>query len=260
MTKRRRKSTKKIAYVPDTQITPETDTSHIMAAGRYLADQKPDTIVIAGDWWDMHSLNSFDKPGAKKWEDMDVQADYDCGNEAMAAFTRLIRKPRGYNPEIIITLGNHEHRIIRASESPEGRKFGSSILNYDNLALAKSKVQTFPFLTIVKKEGIMFSHYFNNPDSKMTNPIGGSIQNRLWKLGNSFCAGHEQLAIHGQVYTATGERRCGIVSGRFYQEDLDYLGPQKAKQSWSGIYILNEVNNGSFDAMPVSMEYLLDEK
>ena len=257
MTKRRR-STKRYAYIPDVQITPDTDVTHIEACGRYLREMKPDRIILAGDWWDMHSLETFSKEGSKDWESKNIKADYECGNEALAMFTRLVRT-RAYNPVIEMTLGNHEYRIIRAAESPFGQKF-KEFLNYDHLATKKCKVHAHPFLEIIVRDGVMFSHYFNNPDSKMTNPIGGSIQNRLWKLGDSFCAGHEQVAIHGQVYTATGQRRCGIVAGRFYQEDLDYLGPQKSKQSWSGIYILNEVNNGSFDAMPVSMEYLLDEK
>ena len=61
------------AFVPDTQVHSETDIRHIVAAGRYLADKKPDVIILAGDWWDMPSLNSYDKPGCKDWEMRDVK-------------------------------------------------------------------------------------------------------------------------------------------------------------------------------------------
>lgn len=257
--KKRTKTRVRHAFVPDTQITPHSDTRHVLAAGQYLAEMKPDKVIIAGDWWDLHSLNTYDKPGDKGWEDRDLGDDLIAGNEAMDMFLKALRKPRGYNPEVYFTEGNHEYRLTRAAQSAAGRTF-SAFLNPENAFQVQAHRLNFaPFLDILEIDGIMYSHYFHNPDSKMTNPIGGSIQNRLWKLGKSFCAGHEQVAIHGQVYTAQGDRRCGVVCGRFYQEDLEYLGPQKAKQSWSGIYVLNDVKNGAFDMLPVSMEYLLDE-
>ncbi len=37
--------------------------------------------------------------------------------------------------------------------------------------------------------------------------------------------------------------------------DEDYLGSQGNKY-WRGIWMLHEVNNGSFDEMPVSLNYL----
>ena len=246
--------------IPDTQLMPGCNLDHIESAGRYLAEMKPDTVVIIGDWWDLHSLNTFDKAGSKGWEGKDLAIDLEIGNEGMATFLRHLRKPRGYNPRVVFTEGNHEYRATRAAESPDFIKFRDYLVPEKIFNTKKHKLEFHEFLDIVTIDGVCYSHYFHNPDSKMTNPIGGSIQNRLWKLGHSFCAGHEQVAIHGQVYTALGQRRCGVVCGRFYPDDMEYLGPQKAKQSWSGIYILNDVKAGDFDIMPISMEWLLDEK
>jgi hypothetical protein len=39
-------------------------------------------------------------------------------------------------------------------------------------------------------DGVHYSHYFSNTHSGK--PIGGSIDNRLNKIGHSFVAGHEQ--------------------------------------------------------------------
>lgn len=251
--------TRKHVYIPDTQITPTTDTNHIIAAGNYINDKKPDVVIIGGDWWDMPSLCSYDKPGSKGWESKDVKADFECGTEAMNAFLKAVRGPRkSFKPEVHLTLGNHENRAVRAQEDPDNQKF-KQYLSFDNLKLDKMGVQVHPFLDIAVIDGIMYSHYFNNPDSKMSYPITGSINNRLWKLGQSFTCGHEQVYIQGQIYTALGQRRRGLVCGRFYQEDLEYLGPQKSKQSWSGILMKHEVRDGDYDLMEVSMEYLLEE-
>jgi len=47
----------------------------------------------------------------------------------------------------------------------------------------------------------------------------------------------------------------GLFAGIFYQHDEEYLNPQ-TNGSWRGIWMLHEVNNGSFDEMPVSINYL----
>lgn len=249
----------KHAYIPDTQITPSSDIKHIKAAANYLADKKPDVIVLGGDWWDMPSLCSYDKPGSKNWESKDVKEDFDAGNEAMDLFLRTLVTKK-CKPRVVFTEGNHENRIIRASEDPHNMKF-KGFLSRDML---KCKDYSMPieynnFLEVVSIDSIMYSHYFLNPDSLYINAIGGTVENKLRKLGHSFTMGHQQHKQTGSVYTCTGERRCGLVCGRFYQEDMAYLGPQKNKQSWSGIFLKHEVKNGDYDLLEVSMGYLLRE-
>jgi len=248
----------KHAFIPDTQIRPESDTKHILAAGHYLADKKPDKVIIIGDWWDMPSLCSYDKPGSHGWEDKDVKADFEAGKEAMEMFLGALRKPRGYNPEVYFTYGNHEDRVRRGQEDPNNRKF-QGFLSDASFGLDSCGVISVPFLEILQLDGILYSHYFVNPDSLYTNPIGGTIENKLRKLGHSFSMGHQQHKQYGSVYTATGERRVGLVCGRFYSDLPEYLGPQKNLQSWSGIFMKHEVRNGDYDLMELSMDYLLKE-
>ena len=253
----KRKSMKH-AYIPDTQITPTSDVRHIKAAGNYLADKQPQKIIIAGDWWDMPSLCSYDRPGSHGWEDKDVKADFECGKNAMDMFLRAVRKPRGYNPEIHITLGNHEERVVRAANDPDNRKF-KGYLSTNAFELTQFKVQSYPFLEVVELDGILYSHYFVNPNGLLPNPIGGTIENKLKQLGHSFTMGHQQTKQYGSIYTALGIKRSGLVCGRFYSEEPDYLGPQKSRQSWSGIFLKHEVSHGDYDLMEVSMNFLLDE-
>ncbi len=251
-------STKKHAFIPDTQITPESDTSHIEAAGTYLADKKPDVIIKAGDWWDMRSLNSYDKPGSFGWEKKSYSDDIKCGWVAMDMFLRNIRQPKGYDPKIIFTVGNHEQRILRAADDPNNIVF-RSMLTLESLGLKELGVKVVPFLNIIKLDGILYSHYFNNPQSLTSNAVAGTIENKLKLIGHSFSMGHQQHRQTGSIYTALGERRIGLVCGRFYQEDQDYLSPQKNTQSWSGIFMKHEVRRGEYDLMEVSMKYLLKE-
>ena len=250
----------KHAMIPDTQIFPGSKTEHIIAAGKYLRKHKPDKIIIIGDWWDMPSLSSYDKPGDKGWETKDVQEDLDVGWEAMNKFLSTVRT-KTYDPELHYCVVNHEDRISRAADSAGMRMVGK-YLYLDELILSplrKLNVKTHSFLEVVQLNGICYSHYFVNPSSLLSNPIGGTIENKLKNLGHSFSMGHQQQKQTGEVYTCTGQRRRGLVCGRFYQDYHSYLGPQKNAQSWSGILMKHEVFQGDYDLMEVSMSYLLKE-
>jgi len=250
----------KHVMIPDTQITPSSDIEHIISAAKYIKKHKPERIIIIGDWWDMPSLSSYDKAGDKGWEDKDVKADYACGWKAMKKFLSTVRTSK-YDPNIHFAVGNHEDRISRVADSGEMRMM-SSFLDLEEQILAplrKLEVCTHDFLEIFRLDGICYSHYFVNPTSLFANPIGGTIENKLKNLGHSFTMGHQQHKQAGEIFTCTGERRRGLVCGRFYQEHHDYLGPQKNLQSWSGILMKHEVHDGDYDLMEVSMSYLLKE-
>lgn len=243
--------------IPDAQVTPGVPIDHMDWAGQAIVDYKPDVITVLGDWWDMHSLNSYDKPGSKGMVGASVEADVEIGNEA---FARLVRpmdvemgrlrtgKRKLWEPECHFLYGNHEQRIQRfCNEDP---RF-AGIVGYDLL-----KAGTFhrhDFLEIVTIDGIWYSHYFANTHSGKA--IGGSIDNRLNRIGNSFVQGHQQGLLYGIRQYPGSLTRHGIVAGSFYQHDEDYRGAQ-GNGEWRGIVVLNEVENGSYDVMPLSMDYL----
>jgi hypothetical protein len=47
----------------------------------------------------------------------------------------------------------------------------------------------------------------------------------------------------------------GLVAGSFYIHDEDYKGPQ-GNEHWRGIIVKHEVENGTYDPMFVSLNYL----
>ena len=250
----------KHTMIPDTQIFPKSKTEHIVAAAKYIRRHKPDRIIIIGDWWDMPSLSSYDTPGDKGWEDKDVKEDVAIGWKLMKKFLSAVRSPK-YSPEIHFAVGNHEDRITRAENSAEMRAMGGFLSLKETILepLQELDVHTHNYLDIFVLDGICYSHYFVNPTSLFANPIGGTIESKLKNLGHSFTMGHQQHKQSGELFTCTGERRRGLVCGRFYQDQHAYLGPQKNAQSWSGILMKHEVSKGDYDLMEVSMAYLLKE-
>ena len=243
--------------IPDTQVKPGVPIDHLEAAGHAAVDLKPDVIVHIGDHWDLPALSSYDV-GKKSFEGRQYSEDIKAGNKAMTKFMKPIiaeqerlkrNKWKQWNPRLVFTLGNHEHRIERAIE--DDRKL-EGLLSYDDFNLKKFGWEVFPFLEVVVIENIAFSHYFTS--GVMGRPVS-SAQLMLNKKHMSCVMGHVQDRQIAFAKRADGRHMTGLFAGIYYQHDEDYLTPQ-TNGSWSGIWMLNEVNDGSFDEMPVSINYL----
>ena len=98
----------------------------------------------------------------------------------------------------------------------------------------------------------MYGHFFAQPNTGK--PIGGTIQNRLQKIGQSFVQGHVQGLMQGSVQLATGRMIQGVQCGSAYLFDEGYKGINY--KHWRGIVVLNEVHKGEFCEMPLSLDYL----
>lgn len=238
----------KIAYIPDVQVRPGVPTDHIPAAGKYIADKRPDVIVCGGDWWDMPSCSDHDKPGSVEAEGRRYKADVAAGCDAMEQFLEPIAKVRGYKPLMIYTDGNHEDRIVRAYRSDPQRFTGS----LRDLKREEYGWTVIPFLQPVIIAGVAFCHYF--PRGVM----GRAIQSpsiMLKTLHMSAVAGHQQGREIAYSRRADGGALTAIISGSFYQHDEPYMSPL-ANRHWRGMWFLHEVRDGQFDEMAVSINFL----
>jgi len=243
--------------IPDTQVKPGVSTDHLEWAGKYAAEKKPDVIIHIGDHWDMPSLSSYDK-GKKSHEGKRVLDDIKAGNDAMARFMAPIKaeqqrqrdmKKKVWVPRLIFCLGNHEHRIERAINDDA---MWEGMVSYDDFNLKRLGWEVHDFLEPVIVDGIAYSHYFTS------GVMGRPVSNPRLMLQKKFMSctmGHVQDRDIGFARDAAGKRLTGLFAGIFYQHDEEYLNAQ-TNGSWSGIWYKHEVNDGQYDEMPVSMEYL----
>lgn len=241
--------------IPDTQVKPEHNVDHLYWAGRYAVETKPDVIIHLGDHWDMPSLSSYDV-GKKSFEGRRYVNDIEAGNMGMDAFMYPIRKERDrltrnkkrtWNPRMVFLLGNHEQRIERAIETDAKLE---GLMSYDDFNLSDWEV--VPFLEPIIIDGIAYCHYFTS--GVMGRPVS-SAKLMLQKKFMSCIMGHVQDRDIAYARKADGSSITGLFAGIYYVHDEEYLTPQ-TNGSWSGIWMLNEVNNGSFDELPISMNYL----
>jgi hypothetical protein len=249
--------TKRHFILPDAQVKPGQSYDYLERVGHYIVDHQPDVVVNIGDFADMPSLSSYDV-GKKSFEGRRYIADVEASREAMAQLLKPMTEynerqrkngKKQYKPQMILTLGNHEHRINRVVDSDP--KLDGTI-SVDDLGYSSFGWEVKDFLEVAVVDGIAYSHYF------VTGTSGRPIQSTnilLNKKHMSCVAGHQQGRQVSYGYRADGKRIFGIIAGSCYEHDEDYMGPQGNKH-WRGCIMLNEVNDGEADEMFVSLSYL----
>lgn len=243
--------------IPDTQVKPGVDVSHLRMAGKYAAEKKPDVIVHIGDHWDMPSLSSYDK-GKTGYEGRRYIKDIKAGNQALAEFMKPIyaeqkrmakAKKKIWKPRLVFCIGNHEQRIMRAVENDAMLE---GLIGYDDFNLKEHGWEVHDFLSPVVIDGVAYSHYFTS--GVMGRPVS-SARLMLNKKHMSCVMGHVQQRDIAFAQRADGATMTGLFCGTFYRHNEEYLGAQGNGQ-WRGVWMLHQVQDGSFDEMPVSMRYL----
>lgn len=239
----------KIAVITDAQCKPDVPLEHLKWCGEYLARKRPDVIMVIGDFWDFHSLENYSGPAQKGYEQRTYVSDLDAGARGMDLLMNPIAKARGYNPYKEFTLGNHEDRVERVVNNDPTLR---GLIKPEDMHLEDFGWRVHPFLEPVNIAGVAFSHYF--PSGVMGRPITSARQ-LLTKLHMSAFAGHQQGREIAYSRRADGSNMTAIISGSFYQHSEDYLSPFTNKH-WRGMYMLHEVEDGSFDEMAVSINFL----
>ena len=210
-----------------------------------------------GDFADMPSLSTHDKAGSKYFEGKRYKDDVKAAKEGMAKLLAPLRelqksqrdsKHKVYKPRMVLTLGNHENRINRAvANSP----ILDGVISVKDLDYERDW-EVHNFLHPVFIGGVGFCHYF---------PVGAmgraasSASVLVNKLHQSCIAGHQQGKQVAYGKRADGTPICGIIAGSYYLHDEDYMDVISNKH-WRGLVVLNEVKDGAFDEMFLSMSYL----
>jgi hypothetical protein len=228
--------------IPDVQARPGVPLYHLDWISNYIAHKRPDTVVCIGDFADMPSLSGYDI-GRASAEGKRYGEDMDCSHEAMARLTRFRLE---HDPRMVLTLGNHEHRITREAEAQP--KF-ADVLSVDDLQYETFGWEVIPFLQVKRIDRVEYSHYF------VSGAMGRPVSSAAALLRQRQCSavmGHVQridMAVHPNTQFVA------LFSGICYLHDEPYLTPQ-GQETKRGIWVLNEVRDGTFDPMFVSLGFL----
>jgi hypothetical protein len=157
-------------------------------------------------------------------------------------------KHKVYKPRLVLTLGNHENRINRAINNNPTLE---GLISVKDLGYEKDW-EVFEFLHPVFISGVGFSHYW--PVGAMGRPAASPAA-IINKLHMSCVAGHQQGKQIAYGKRADGKPICSIIAGSYYMHDEDYMD-SLSNRHWRGLVVLNDVKDGHFDEMMLSIEYL----
>lgn len=236
--------------IPDTQVKKGVPLDHFRWIGRAIREYCPDRLIHLGDHWDMPSLSRHEEKGSLATEGARVEDDISSGNEALQI---LADHMKGWVGEKWILRGNHEQRIERAINA-DPRLSGT--LGYHHLNDKRNGWGVVDYFCgapgQIHLDGVVYAHYFAAVNTGR--PIGGTAQNKLNHIGESFVQGHVQGYEVGTKQYSTGRIRKGMVAGSCYIHDEEYKG--MANNHWRGVVVLNEVEKGNYCEMPLSLDYL----
>lgn len=247
----------KILVLPDTQCRPGDDFAYLNKIGHYIVEKTPDTIVCIGDFADLPSLSSYDI-GKKSFEGRRYKDDVQATHEAMTSLLEPMwtfnerakkNKEKLYKPRMVLTYGNHCERINRAVENDPKLE---GMLSLDDLRYKDFGWETIPFLETTIINGIAFSHYFQ------TGVAGrpASTAAAQFRVANMSCiSGHQQGLQFHTGKRADGKRLTSVIAGSCYEHQESYLGAQ-GNAHWRGFLVLHGVDDGQFDLMTVSLDYI----
>jgi hypothetical protein len=233
--------------IPDVQAKVGCPIEYLGWVGQYIAEMEPDVVVQIGDFADMPSLSSYDK-GKRCFEGRRYKKDIQHAVKAMDCLMDPIRAA-AKQPELHLTLGNHEHRIVRATDE---EPMLDGTIGLEDLRFAEYGWKVYPYLEPICVDGVAYAHYFTS--GVMGRPVS-SARALAAKKHQSCVMGHVQKVDMHRETRADGTPFWGLFSGCCYEHDEDYLGPQ-GNAYWRGIWVLNEVQDGDFQPMMVSLDYL----
>lgn len=246
--------------IPDAHAQPGVSNERFTWLGRFILDRRPDTIVDLGDLADMESLSSYDR-GKRSFEGRRYKADCRAAKDARRKLLKPIQdynevqrrnKKRVYTPRLVSLLGNHEHRIERATQDmPEL----DGTISYKDLYPREQKWEVHGFLSPVAIDGITYNHYMTS--GVMGRPISGEYPaaSILKKKFVSCVVGHIHTRDYAERTRADGVKIQALVAGCFFDQYLDYAGDAN-QMWWRGVTVLHDVHNGTFEPEFVSMEML----
>lgn len=243
--------------IPDCQVKPGIDVTYLKRIGTFITEKKPEKIICLGDFADMASLSSYSK-GKKSFEGQRYVKDIEAAKSAMSLLLSPLQeynakakknKEKLYKPKLILTLGNHENRITRAVEDNAQLE---GLISEKDLGYESFGWEVHPFLDIIVVDGVAYSHYF------VTGVAGrpaSTAAAQLRKTNMSSIAGHQQGKQIAYATRADGSTITSIITGSCYLHDEDYMGPQ-GNRHWRGLLVLNDVKDGTFDEMWLSLDYI----
>lgn len=249
--------------IPDTHNYHGDDSTRLDWLGQYIEDQQPEVIFIMGDWWDMNSINYFDKYGTLRKEGEKISLDIDAGMNAIrrifytyqgANEKRAKQKKKLYVPRIIFIEGNHEDRLNRfINDNPLLEGLLCTVK--DILHTHMPGIEWVPYGKSIEVDDILYTHILfsgGRPISGRVNTCGDAL--KLVDKSIVFVHTHR---LEWKQFMRLGSNKLitAFNAGCFIKTQPKYVEASNPNW-WSGVSMLEPDGEGNFDMKIISIHTL----
>jgi hypothetical protein len=243
--------------IPDAHAHPDYHNERFRWLGEFIADVKPDHVIMMGDWADMPSLCTYDY-GTKGYEGRRYVKDVASAIEAQELMFEPIKARKKKLPKFWMLEGNHEHRIHKAV-SADAKLDG--VLSLADLQYEEHGWEVVPYHGstpgVLHLDGVAYAHY--HVSGVMARPIGGvsPAYSMIQKYGYSCTQGHIHTLDYHHRANAMHDVN-GLVCGVYQDWVADFAGVANAMW-WRGVIVKRDVNKGAYDLHTYKLKALQKE-
>lgn len=248
----------KTLVIGDCHVDEEQDLSRFELLGEFVIDNKPEHIVIIGDFLTLNCLSAWDRDKRQRMENRRYEAEIGAGNLALDMMLepmRLYNKRRRmlkmaqYKPNIVYIEGNHEERLKRYFEYDP--TFAGHVSIEKDLKLAERGIEWVDYRNYYHINNVAFTHI---PHNKVQPISGMDITRKAQNVTVQSCVfghTHEQHLshVHKQGMPHLQDTyNCGC----FISKKEDYV-QGRVTNYWRGITLLHMWKEGRFDVEMFSL-------
>lgn len=242
----------KILVIGDAHVDDEQQLDRFDVASKFLIDQKPDEVILIGDFLTLNCLSAWDENKRKRMEGKRYAKEIAAGNEALDRLTKGLieynqrkkaNKEKQYKPKLIFLEGNHCERLRRYLDI--NPTFDGHVSIEKDLKLKQRGFKFIPYKSYYYTNNIGFTHI---PFNK-TSPISGADITRKAQLVtvNSVVFGHTHEQHLSHVHKQGMEHLQDTYNcGCFFDKKEDYV-EGCVTNYWRGLSILHVWKPGRFD-------------
>lgn len=248
----------KILVVGDCHVSAEDDLERFKYADAFIMDQRPEIIVLMGDFLTMNCLSAWDRNKRLKMEGRRYFDEIKKGNEALDTMFHGLshqkqrdrkHKRKLYIPDIIYLEGNHEERLTRYLNYDPTFQGAVDICN--DLRLVERAIAWIPYREYYEYNGIGFTHVPHNA----IRPVSGKyhVHKAMDCTIKSVVYGHTHKLETACRHTPGMTHLQQVLSaGCFFDKDEEYVHGLITNY-WKGLVLLHNYKEGRFDIETFSL-------
>lgn len=235
----------RILVVGDAHVDDSQNLKRFGLANKLIKAEKPDALVIIGDFLSMNCLSEWDRNKRAKMENKRYDNEIKAGNLAL---DRLLAGVPKMQLEFI--EGNHEERLTRYLDIDP--TFAGRVGIPADLALKARGFVWTPYKQVRTINGISFTHI---PCSGNGKAIGNPnvAQKALKLFHNSVVFGHTHTLDHAAEHRHGSPHLNQALSVGCFFEHVDEYAVGSKTDYWRGLVLLDSYKQNRFDIQTFSL-------